>query len=83
MARSATRTLEDALQFGLQYETPSSFSASFCPLCFTCKSQQNKGPTSGLEPLTCSSYEFACVHTSPYWCVRQFGLFRRLSVCDR
>ena len=25
----------------------------------------------------CSSYEFACVHTSPYWCVRKLRLFRR------
>src|SRR5215208_3891869 len=24
----------------------------FHPLCFTCKSQQNREPTSGLEPLT-------------------------------
>jgi hypothetical protein len=39
-------------------------------LRFSCKSQQNKEPTSGLEPLTCSSYEFACVHASLYWCVR-------------
>ncbi len=27
------------------------------PLRFTCESQQNEEPTSGLEPLTCSSYE--------------------------
>jgi hypothetical protein len=37
---------------GLQYETPSSISASFYPLCFTCKSRENEEPTSGLEPLT-------------------------------
>src|SRR5215203_5406818 len=28
-------------------------------LRFSCKSRQNKEPTSGLEPLTCSSYECA------------------------
>src|SRR5687768_13361986 len=27
---------------------------TFHPLCFTCKSQENREPTSGLEPLTCS-----------------------------
>src|SRR5215208_6196712 len=27
---------------------------NFHPLCFTCKSQENREPTSGLEPLTCS-----------------------------
>src|SRR5919107_3482364 len=27
---------------------------SFHPLCFTCKSQEKREPTSGLEPLTCS-----------------------------
>ena len=26
-------------------------------LRFSCKSQQNREPTSGLEPLTCSGYE--------------------------
>src|SRR5688572_18266708 len=27
----------------------------------------------------CSSYEFACVRSSPYWCVRLLRLFRRFS----
>ena len=31
----------------------------------------------------CSSYEFACVHTSPYWCVRKLRLFRRFSMIWR
>ena len=31
---------------------------------------KNKEPTSGLEPLTCSSYEFACARSSPSWSVR-------------
>jgi len=37
-------------------------------------------PTSGLEPLTCSSYEFACVRSSPYWGVRKLRLFMRFSM---
>jgi hypothetical protein len=30
---------------------------TFHPLRFTCKSQENREPTSGLEPLTLSHYE--------------------------
>ena len=41
-----------------------------------------KEPTSGLEPPSCSSYEFACVHTSLSWCVRKVRLFRGFSVCQ-
>jgi hypothetical protein len=37
-------------------------------------------PTSGLEPLTCSSYEFACVRSSLYWCVRKLRIFGWFSV---
>jgi hypothetical protein len=33
-------------------------------------SVQAREPTSKLEALSCSSYEFACVHTSPSQCVR-------------
>jgi hypothetical protein len=29
-----------------------------------------------------SSYEFACVHTIPSWCVRKLRFFRRFSVCQ-
>ena len=55
------------------------------PLVLICTSPANakkKEPTSGLEPLTCSSYEFACVRSSPYWCVRKLRLFRGFSVCQ-
>ncbi len=31
----------------------------------------------------CSSYEFACARSSPYWCVRKLRLFRRFSVILR
>src|SRR5829696_401921 len=43
---------------------------NFHPLCFTCKSQENREPTSGLEPLTCSLR----VNCS-YWTIRCFTLF--------
>ena len=33
---------------------------------------------SGLEPLTCSSYEFAAVHAILSYFVQQCGLFMRL-----
>jgi hypothetical protein len=39
-------------------------------LTFYLQIERKKEPTSGLEPLTCSSYEFACTRASPYWCVR-------------
>jgi hypothetical protein len=47
---------------------------------FTYKSAQNREPTSGLEPLSCSSYEFACGRSSPYWCVRKMRLSMRFSM---
>src|SRR5918994_104505 len=31
---------------------------------------KERKPRSGLEPLTCSSYEFACARSSPSYCVR-------------
>jgi hypothetical protein len=42
-------------------------------------------PTSGLlrTAYPCSSYEFACVHTSPSYCVRKSCLFRRFWVVGR
>src|SRR5215207_640033 len=40
-------------------------------------------PTSGLEPLTCSSYEFACARSSPSYCVRELHLFRGFWVVRR
>src|SRR5215207_570575 len=36
-------------------------------------------PTSGLEPLTSSLYEFACARSSPCYCVREWRLFMRFS----
>jgi hypothetical protein len=39
---------------GCSTKPRSSSSASFCPLCFTCKTPLFGEPTSGLEPLTCS-----------------------------
>src|SRR5215212_288632 len=36
-------------------------------------------PTSGLESHSCFSYEFACVHTNPSYCVRKLRLFRGFS----
>src|SRR5215203_6250870 len=44
---------------------------------------KNKEPTSGLEQLSCSSYEFACVYSSPCWCVRKLRLFGRFSMIWR
>ena len=44
---------------------------------------EKREPTSELEPLTCSSYEFGCVRTSPYCCVRKSRLFRRFSLIWR
>jgi hypothetical protein len=64
---------------GCRTKPRSSSSASSCPLCFPCKSRENREPTSGLEPLYCSSYEFACGRSSPSWCVRESRLFRRFS----
>jgi hypothetical protein len=53
------------------------------PSRFPCKSTRKREPTSGLEPLTCSTYEFACAHPSPYWCVRDLCLFRGFSMIWR
>jgi hypothetical protein len=47
--------------------------------------REKREPTSGLEnrlPIG-SSYEFACVRTNPYWCVRKLRLFRRFSMVWR
>jgi hypothetical protein len=49
---------------------------SLCLHVLPANSHKSREPTSGLEPLSCCSYEFACVHTSPYWCVRKLRLFR-------
>jgi hypothetical protein len=43
----------------------------------------NREPTSGLEPLIQSLYEFACARPSPYWYVRFFGLFMQFSTVWR
>ena len=37
-------------------------------------------PTSGLEPLTCSSYEFACARSSASLCVRKLPCLCGFSV---
>jgi hypothetical protein len=50
---------------------PTRASEAFCFYGFC---RQDIEPMSGLEPLTCSSYEFACTRSSPSWCVRHIGL---------
>jgi hypothetical protein len=44
---------------------------------FSYKSRQNREPTSGLEPLTSSNYEFASVCSSASYCVRELRLSLR------
>jgi hypothetical protein len=44
---------------------------------------KERKPRSGLEPLTCSSYEFAYTRSSPSYCVRKLRLSMRISMIWR
>jgi hypothetical protein len=57
---------------------PLSFVPGILRLYGICR--HNKEPTSGLEPLTSSLYEFACRRANPFLCVRKWRLFRRFWV---
>jgi hypothetical protein len=55
----------------LLIKPPTLMSGAFC---FYGICRKKRGPTSGLEPFSCSSYEFACARSSPSWCVRKLRL---------
>ena len=56
---------------GLQYSGSGSMPDPWCACVFSLQMSETREPTSGLEPLTCSSYECA---VSSCWVLQEFAI---------
>ena len=72
------------LVYGLVYKGLGALAGASPVLQLSCKWWKNKTADERTRTAyPCSSYEFACVHSSPYWCVRFSRLFMRFSMIWR